>query len=140
MTTEAVPPARVLVAEDDADGREMLVIALRQIGAEVDAVADGGRFLVAIGSLYKDGTLMLRPDLIVTDVVMPVCSGLSVLEALRAAHWTIPVIVISGKDDSAFRASSARLHATFMLKPIDRVVFQETARRLMSASTAVRHA
>lgn len=131
--------ARVLVAEDDADGREMLATALRNIGAEVEAVEDGGRLLVAIASYYRPGNVLRAPDLIVMDVLMPVCSGLSVFEALRAAHWTTPVIVITGKDTPVVRMSAAIHGATFMLKPIDLVAFQRTAQRLMVASTLVNH-
>lgn len=138
--TESVRAARVLLAEDDEDGREILATALRQIGAEVDAVADGGRFIVAFASQYRDGNTTPPPDLIVTDVIMPVCSGLSVLEAIRAAHWTMPVIVIAGRDSSAVRSSAARFGATFMLKPLHLVAFQRTAQRLMSEPRSVGHA
>jgi DNA-binding response OmpR family regulator len=130
-TNDLVHIMRVLVAEDDEDGREALAAALRQLGAEVNVVADGGRFLVAIASQYRDGNALPPPDLIVTDVVMPVCSGLSVLEAMRAAHWTIPVIVITGRDSPAIRASTERCGATLMLKPIDLLTFQRTVRRLV---------
>jgi DNA-binding response OmpR family regulator len=139
LTAEPGRVARVLVAEDDADGREMLATALRQIGAEVEVVEDGGRLLVAIASYYRPGNVIPAPDLIVMDVVMPVCSGLSVFEALRAAHWTTPVIVISGRDTPLVRTSAALHGATFMLKPIDLTAFQRTARRLMVASTSVNH-
>jgi CheY-like chemotaxis protein len=131
-TTELVRNMRVLVAEDDEDGRDSLVAALRQIGAEVVAVADGGRLLVAIATQYRDGNTSPAPDLIVTDVIMPVCSGLSLLEALRAAHWTIPIIVITGRDSPAVRASTELCGATLMLKPIDLLVFQQTVCRLVS--------
>jgi len=134
---DAVHVTRVLVAEDDEDGREILATALRQIGVEVDAVADGGRFLVAIASQYRDGNIVPAPDLIVTDVIMPVCSGLSVLEALHAAHWTTPVIVITGRDTPAVRTSVAHCGATLMLKPIDLYEFLRTAQRLMSAAKSV---
>jgi DNA-binding response OmpR family regulator len=133
-TTGFSRAARVLVAEDDEDGREALATALRQIGAEVDAVADGGRLLVAIASHYRDGNLSPGPDLIVTDVLMPVCSGMAIFEALRAAHWTTPVIMISARDTPAVRTSAAAFGATFMLKPVDLIAFQRTALRLMSAS------
>jgi DNA-binding response OmpR family regulator len=136
-TKEPRHVARVLVAEDDEDGREMLAVALRQIGAEVDLVEDGGRFLVAIASQYRDGNMVPPPDLIVTDVNMPVCSGLSVFEALRAAHWNTPVIVVTGRDTPAVRQSAAKFGATFMLKPVDLDVFQKTALRLISASNSV---
>jgi CheY-like chemotaxis protein len=127
--------ARVLVAEDDEDSRELLTVALRQIGADVVTVPDGGRFLVTIASYYRDGSTVRAPDLIVTDVRMPICSGLSVFEALRAAHWRIPVIVITGLDTPAVRRSVERYGATFMLKPIDVLAFQRAAQRLMAVST-----
>jgi two-component system nitrogen regulation response regulator GlnG len=123
------------VAEDDADAREMLSAALRQIGVEVHTVPDGGRLLVALASRYREGDATPLPDLIVTDVIMPVCSGLSVFEALHAAHWNTPIIVISAKDSPAVRTSAASCGATFMLKPLDLEAFLRTAQRLLSASS-----
>jgi DNA-binding response OmpR family regulator len=134
MTIGVVHTARVLVAEDDADGREALSLALRQIGVEVDTVVDGGRLLVAIASHYRAGNTAPAPDLIVADVLMPVCSGLAVFEGLRAAHWMTPVILISARDALTVRASAARHGATFMLKPIDLEAFLRTVQRLISSS------
>jgi len=118
----------------------MLAVALRDIGAEVEAVEDGGRFLVAIGSRYRDGSAVPPPDLIVTDVVMPVCSGLSVFEALRAAHWRTPVIVITGLDTPMVRSSAKKFGATLMFKPVDLLTFQRTALRLMATRHSAQHA
>jgi DNA-binding response OmpR family regulator len=74
------------------------------------------------------------PDLIVADVLMPVCSGLAVFEALRAARWMTPVILISARDALSVRASAARHGATFMLKPLDLEAFLGIAQHLISAS------
>jgi len=126
--------ARVLLAEDDDDAREALSIALRGLGAVVEAVADGGRLLVAIGSYYRNGNMWAAPHLIVADVLMPVCSGLSVFEALRAAHWTTPVILISARDVPSVRRSAARHGATFMPKPLDLDALLQTAGRLIASS------
>jgi DNA-binding response OmpR family regulator len=133
-STAAGQSVRVLLAEDDADGLEMLSTALRCAGFEVETVADGGRLLVALAAHYRPGSARRRPDLIVTDVIMPVCSGLSVFEALRAAHWKTPVIVISGVDSPAVRSSTAFFGATFLRKPIDLVMFLRTAQRLIAAA------
>jgi two-component system OmpR family response regulator len=126
--------ARVLLAEDDDEGREALSLALRQAGAEVEAVADGGRLLVAIGCYYRKGNTSPAPSLIVADVLMPVCSGLAVFEALRAARWTTPVILISARDEPSVRASAARHGATFMRKPLDLETLLRTARHLILTS------
>jgi DNA-binding response OmpR family regulator len=90
---------------------------------------------VAIGSYYREGNTAPAPDLIVADVLMPVCSGLSVFEALRAAHWTTPVILISARDSPHVRASAARHGATFMPKPLDVDALLGTARRLIAAAS-----
>ena len=65
---------------------------------------------------------------------MPVYSGLSVFEALRAAQWSTPVIVISAIDSPTVRSSAANNGATLLLKPIDLGTFLRTARRLIAAA------
>ncbi|MET0702589.1 MAG: SpoIIE family protein phosphatase [Mycobacterium sp.] len=84
-------PARVLVADDNADMREYLTRLLRTAGYEVDAVADGQLALEAIRAE--------PPDLVVSDVMMPRLDGLSLVAALRAdAHTaTVPVVLLSAR-------------------------------------------
>jgi two-component system OmpR family response regulator len=132
-TTGGKGIGRVLLAEDDDDGREALSIALRGLGADVEAVADGGRLLVAIGAYYRNAKTSPAPDLIVADILMPVCSGLSVFEALRAAHWTTPVILISARNEPLVRVSAARHGATFMPKPLDLDAFLQCAKSLIAS-------
>ncbi|NIH69743.1 response regulator [Modestobacter marinus] len=70
-------PARVLVADDEEDIRQLVVLAVRRAGCTVvAAVADGARAL----SVARDE----RPDLLVLDVSMPEATGLEVCLALRA--------------------------------------------------------
>lgn len=137
-TSAACSRPWVFLAEDDADGLEVLSAALRQIGVEVETFADGGRLLVALAAHYRPGNAGRLPDLIVTDVIMPVCSGLSVFEALRAAHWSTPVIMISGVESQAVRSSASLFGAAFMLKPLDLDAFLRTAQRLISAAVSAK--
>jgi CheY-like chemotaxis protein len=126
----------VLLAEDDEDEREAIVSALRVIDIEADAVADGGRFLVAVASHYR-GEAETRPiDLMVVDVMMPVCGGLAVLEALRTARWMTPVVVITGRATREVRDATERLGATLMIKPLDLTTLQETVLRLLAERPA----
>jgi DNA-binding response OmpR family regulator len=126
----------VLLAEDDEDEREAIVSALRAIDIEADAVADGGRFLVAVASHYR-GAAETRPiDLMVVDVIMPVCGGLAVLEALRTARWMTPVVVITGRETREVRHTTERLGATLMLKPLDLTTLQQTVLRLLAERPA----
>ncbi|WP_341716212.1 SpoIIE family protein phosphatase [Micromonospora sp. FIMYZ51] len=84
-------PARVLVADDNADMREYLTRLLRSAGHRVDAVADG---LDALEAARAE-----TPDLVVSDVMMPRLDGLRLVAALRADPRTAgtPVLLLSAR-------------------------------------------
>lgn len=82
---------KVLVVDDDTDNRELLGELLETAGYFALSVANGSE---AIAQLEGG----LDPDLILTDLVMPVMSGWDLCEALkRTPAWrSIPVIVLCG--------------------------------------------
>ncbi|GGL62547.1 histidine kinase [Streptomyces fumigatiscleroticus] len=84
-------PARVLVADDNADMRAYLTRLLRGAEYEVEAVADGRQ---ALGAARREA-----PDLVVSDVMMPRLDGLSLVAALRADPRTasVPVLLLSAR-------------------------------------------
>jgi CheY-like chemotaxis protein len=112
-------PFRILLAEDDPDMRQLVADALRADGHEVVELTDGGRLLVDIASRLKAGGDGEALDLIVTDVRMPVCTGLQILEALRAANWHTPVILMTAFGDDATRRRAEALMAVLFDKPFD---------------------
>jgi DNA-binding response OmpR family regulator len=112
-------PPRVLVAEDDADMRRLVVEALRRDGYDVTAVSDGGRLLVTIAHELVDKNGAELADLVVSDVRMPVCSGMQILEQLRAARWRVPVILMTAFGDAATREHARTLGALLFDKPFD---------------------
>lgn len=122
---------RALLADDDADMRHVIAHALRGLGLEVVEAEDGGRLLVAIGAQYREKVVREEIVLIVTDVRMPVASGLEILEGLRAAHWKQPAILITAHDDESLRASAHRLGATVLAKPIELESFESLVLRLL---------
>jgi PAS domain S-box-containing protein len=81
--------ARILFVEDEATLREHLAEALSDEFL-VDTAGDGTQALKAV--------LRTRPDLVVTDVVMPELDGIELLKTLRSTPSTqmIPVLLISG--------------------------------------------
>jgi CheY-like chemotaxis protein len=125
---------RIILAEDDAAPRELLAKVMRALGADVESSADGGRLLVAVASQYDTGHAPEDIDLIVTDIRMPVMSGLDVVEALRVAHWRTPIILMTAYATPAIHARATKLGATLLLKPLDLDVFEETVRELISPS------
>ncbi|MGW0614652.1 response regulator transcription factor [Streptomyces sp. NPDC002788] len=83
--------ARVLIADDDADIRDLVAFKLTQCGHQVTAVEDGVAALRAAGA---------QPfDLVLLDIRMPGMSGLDVCRAVRAAPGTasLPVILITAR-------------------------------------------
>lgn len=90
-TSIAGAPARVLVADDNADMREYLTRLMRTAGYEVDVVSDGQQ---ALERIRTD-----QPDLVVSDVMMPRLDGLALVAALRNDPRTaaVPVLLLSAR-------------------------------------------
>jgi DNA-binding response OmpR family regulator len=105
----------VLVAEDDLEMRRLVVQALRRDGYDVHEAEDGGRLLVSVTAAYQDPNAEV--DLIVSDIRMPVCTGLQIVQSLRDAHWTLPVILMTAFGDTSTRAYAEALGAILFDKP-----------------------
>ena len=56
-------------------------------------------------------------DAVVSDLRMPVCSGLDVLETLRRTRRTVPFVLMTGFADDDTRARAGRLGAVLLEKP-----------------------
>ena len=92
--------ARILVVDDIEDNRDLLVRRLRREGYHDTQVAADGEQALSLIEAH-------RFDLVLLDIMMPVCNGYEVLERLRAANrlHELSVIVISAHTelDSAVR-------------------------------------
>ena len=81
---------RLLIAEDDADMRDLLQEDLENAGYEIVVAVDGAAALEHIRRERKP------IDLVITDVQMPGLKGDALVEALREQRAEIPVLVITG--------------------------------------------
>jgi CheY-like chemotaxis protein len=109
--SRAARPGRLLLADDNADMREYLVRILREHWS-VEAVSDGAQALEVAGRE--------RPDLIVTDVMMPTLDGFGLLRALRAdpVLRSIPVIMLSARAGEEARIEGIEAGANdYLVKP-----------------------
>ncbi len=111
-------PVRIVVAEDDDEMRTLLASALRRDGYEVIEVNTGDQLLHELGNELLQPSTM-RPDLIVSDIRMPGCTGIEVLAGLRRADWATPVILITAFPDGETHSEATRLGATVFDKPFD---------------------
>ena len=103
-------PAHVLIAEDQADIRDLLVLNLRSAGYEVEAVADG------VQALARQ---IERPsDVLILDLMMPGLDGLEVCKALRARGSATPILMLTAKSTELDRVLGLELGADdYLTKP-----------------------
>jgi len=80
--------AKILVVDDDADIRELLVELLSRAGFDVDDAADGRR---ALRRLYES-----PPALVILDVSMPDMDGYETLERIRILS-DVPVLLLTAR-------------------------------------------
>ena len=85
--------ARLLVVDDDPALRQFIGVTLAIEGYDVAFAADGEGLVERIERE--------RPHLVVLDIVMPGLSGLDALRQVRAAGQTVPVILLTGRDEDA---------------------------------------
>jgi len=88
---------KVLVADDDADLRELIAFTLAQAGYLVIKAHDG----VAAVRLFTEES----PDLVVLDINMPGQSGFQVCEAIRArSRVPVMMLTVRGEEEDLVRA------------------------------------
>jgi two-component system KDP operon response regulator KdpE len=92
-----VSVASILVVDDDPEIRESLARELRAVGYAVSTAGDGG---AAEAKARVD-----RPDLVLTDIAMPVKDGFALIAALREfSRASIVVLSVRGGDVDKVRA------------------------------------
>ncbi len=103
---------RILLAEDDAELRELLLAGLR--GADLDARG------VATASQLLAETERWAPHALIVDVGLPDADGRDVCQALRAAGNQLPVLFLTARDTRADRLSGfAAGGDDYVTKPFD---------------------
>jgi len=120
-----VPPANcytVLVIDDMLPNRILLGKVLKGAGYAVLEASNGIEAL----ELLRDGSLV--PDLIVTDIEMPVMDGITMIEQIRYLELPVakvPIISASGNADEAMRHEALAVGSdVFLTKPFDLAVLR----------------
>lgn len=105
---------RVLIADDEPHVRQMLRDFLTGQGYDVAAVATGAQML--------DTAPSFQPNVILVDMLMPDLSGRDVLDALRRAGVTVPLILMSGDPDIVGEGFFGVLRKPFNLRAMAELV------------------
>ncbi|MDF1851087.1 MAG: response regulator [Verrucomicrobiales bacterium] len=136
-----LPPANcftVLVIDDMLPNRVLLRKFLKTAGYAVIEATNG------IEALELLRNQQLLPDLIITDVEMPVMDGITMVEQIRyldSGIASVPVVVASGNPDEEMKKRSLEVGSdVFLTKPFDFKVLRKEIATLLRARRKVSRA
>jgi DNA-binding response OmpR family regulator len=119
--------ARILIAEDEPDIRELVAFTLRFAGHEVTTTSNGEEAL--------NQASVLIPDLILMDVRMPRMTGYDACRAMKSTPNLkhIPVVFLSAKgQDSEIQTGLEAGAEEYLLKPFAPDQLTERVRAILS--------
>ncbi len=127
--------ARILVAEDHADIRELLATMLEGAGYAVLPAADGKEALQVFAAE--------RPDLVIVDIFMPRVDGIEVIRTLRrdpacppivavSSGWRVPNLSVSYPEYDVLDEARALGAAAALAKPVEREHLLALVQRLLA--------
>lgn len=103
---------KVLVVDDEPDLREVCVEFLKNMNVDAHQAENGKQGLEVIKKI--------NPDVVITDINMPVMSGLELMSSAREHGFMTPFIVVTGFGDRDTMRKAWHLGATdFLDKPIN---------------------
>lgn len=115
----------VLYVEDDFLSREMVLSKITPMFNRVDVAEDGAHGL----KLFLENP----PDLILTDQLLPIMSGLEMVQKIRALDQEIPVILMTSSMDNQVLLDSINIGVSrFIPKPVDFAVLTRELKKIAS--------
>lgn len=118
--------AKILIAEDERDIRDLIAFTLRFAGYEVVAVGNGAEAV--------DAAPIEMPDLILMDVRMPRMTGYEACQQIKADPRVqhIPVVFLSAKgQESEIQSGFAAGATEYLLKPFAPLELTEKVKELL---------
>lgn len=120
---------KILIAEDDADIRELLKLYLESEGYQV-LCAENGREAMEMAAQH-------HPNLAILDVMMPELSGLDVTKRLRE-DTLMPIMILSARDQDCDKILGLNIGADdYMTKPFNPLEVVARVKALLRRSSAV---
>jgi CheY-like chemotaxis protein len=98
---------QILVVDDDPMAAEMVLAILEECGLEAHAVESG---IEALEFCFNQSV----PDLIISDMNMPLMTGLELFHALQEQGVNSPFVLLTGDDPSQYQSQAPGLAASLM--------------------------
>ena len=121
----------ILLAEDQADIRDLIALNLRNAGYEVSAVGDGTAALAR--------QTEAPADLLILDLMMPGLDGLEVCKALRARQSSAPILMLTARSTELDRVLGLELGADdYLTKPFSLAELMARVKALLRRAELLR--
>lgn len=116
---------KILIAEDEPIMQKTIVLRLKKDGHEVISTDNGREALDLIAEQ--------KPDLIITDIMMPYASGLEIVGTVKQSDKKTPIIVLSAMGQENVVLEAFNLGADdFISKPFSPAELSMRVKRLMA--------
>jgi CheY-like chemotaxis protein len=118
----------ILVVEDEPDCADLLGAFLASHGYEIDIARNGAQALQRVASA--------RPDVILSDIMMPVMDGVELGRRLaqHAMYCSIPLVFVTAVPAWCIAADCP--YAAYLRKPLDLDLLLDTLSRLLAQHSA----
>ena len=105
---------KLLVVEDDLASLELMTEVFTSLKAEVVPVSDSGKAADLVNREKFDGIFL--------DLEMPNINGFDLARRIRTSSWnkSVPIIIVTGRDDRRTMQEAFEIGATSLQKPVDR--------------------
>lgn len=106
---------KVLLVEDEYLVRELIKRIISGYGRDFEIIGEASSSAEALDSLDE-----AVPDIIVTDINMPIIDGIAMSGRIRSLYPDIKVVIVSGYDDFGYAQRAIRIGVSdYILKPIN---------------------
>ena len=123
---------KIIVVDDEQNNRIALFETLSHKGYNVSVAENGA---VALDIIKRN-----PPDLVITDIRMPVMDGLKLLRRLRRDSQELPVLIITGHATVDTAVEAMKLGAfDYILKPVSPEVVNEVVDRVFQGVVSQKH-
>jgi len=118
---------RILIAEDDDNIRKGLVKIIGKMNLPIESIYEATNGQEAVNMVNE-----FNPDIVVTDIKMPLLDGLKFIETAKSSHPHVKFVILSGYDDFAYAQRAITYNVMdYLLKPVKKDVLYKTLSRII---------
>ncbi|WP_458700006.1 response regulator transcription factor [Sulfurospirillum sp. 1307] len=121
---ERLKTLSILYVEDEEGIRKKMADSLSYYAKEVFEASNG----LAGYEIYKEK----KPDIIFTDILMPVMDGIALVKKIRDEDKTTPIVMVTAHTDKEYLLSAVELHLEqYIVKPISLKDLKESLKKCL---------